>query len=345
MLDKNTFKRLEHYPSFDLIKKMIFEVHKSLENNSDKEVSDFVNIKSCSYGGNKFVLGTHENVMLKSLIESDKFKNVKIDKSLLNLISYTDNAVFDRNLFYPSFFIDSNFEFNNRFVVKGILVYNIWFYESTINHNEVRITEDFNDSTKIDKECIEKDFCPKEDIRVHFYVLDKVISDSSWFCASLKYIFPCKDDLTSNYYLLPGYRLEKEAIETLINNVLRITCNVIDIVEGNKNELDVRVILPSKQQIDKKRERGKSPICTTVIIKPKKELVDYVCSFEREHRKLEYSHKFVVRGHWRHFKDEKYVNVKGKKTWVRPYIKGDGILIRKNALLIDRRILTRDVKE
>lgn len=42
-----------------------------------------------------------------------------------------------------------------------------------------------------------------------------------------------------------------------------------------------------------------------------------------------YSHKFWVRGHWRHFNSDWYVEKRGKKTWIPPYIKGNGLLVPK----------------
>jgi len=45
---------------------------------------------------------------------------------------------------------------------------------------------------------------------------------------------------------------------------------------------------------------------------------------------IDYSHKFWVRGHWRTLKNEKrYKDSVGKKMWIKPFIKGKGILIDK----------------
>lgn len=50
-----------------------------------------------------------------------------------------------------------------------------------------------------------------------------------------------------------------------------------------------------------------------------------------------YSHKFWVRGHWRHFQSERYVNKRGQKTWIPPHIKGAGIMLTKRYRLENKK--------
>lgn len=44
-----------------------------------------------------------------------------------------------------------------------------------------------------------------------------------------------------------------------------------------------------------------------------------------------FSHQFWVRGHWRHYHADRYAHsgLQGKKKWIPPFIKGQGLLIKK----------------
>ena len=42
-----------------------------------------------------------------------------------------------------------------------------------------------------------------------------------------------------------------------------------------------------------------------------------------------YTHRFWVRGHFRVLKDKKWKKSQGKKIWIVPFIKGEGVLIKK----------------
>ena len=267
---------------------------------------------------NRFVYLNHdsERHLFQKILEDEKFKNIRVDENLISLMMYTDNTIFKRKLFYPAFFIDVDFKFDERFVVKGIMVFECHTIKKSDKETLIEFGKDVNDT------------------RIHFCVVDKRKIDITSFGISF-------NDISNNIlqyaetYILSDYQDENKAIIDLLENVVRITCNIIDMIEGNKEDLEIKTIIPPSLSIEKRIKKGKSPITTTVIIKPKKELLAYIEAFEREHRKLLYSHKFVVRGHWRHFRDEKFVNMFGKKTWIRPFIKGEGILIKKDARVVE----------
>jgi len=46
-------------------------------------------------------------------------------------------------------------------------------------------------------------------------------------------------------------------------------------------------------------------------------------------KKFTYSHRFWVRGHWRHLKHPRFTHKRGQIIWIPPHIKGKGILIEK----------------
>jgi len=82
------------------------------------------------------------------------------------------------------------------------------------------------------------------------------------------------------------------------------------------------------EQNQKRIKRGKLPIPKYSIIKVTGQLKKYIDKLESINA-FSYSHKFWVRGHWRNFQSHIYKNKKGKRTWIKPYIKGQGVLVDK----------------
>ena len=246
------------------------------------------------------------------LTDKDKFRILEIDESIMELILYTDNTAFFRPIFLPSFFINNTFEFGNYYV-KGILVY--------------QCARKDDKSVNIDENIV------PNDIRIYFVTFDSDNFITSDFDISLRKIE--KDEIGSKIRIF--FLNKKEKVKELFNRVLLLVCNVIDLIEGNKEELELREIKSSPAQNEKRIKKGKIPIKDRIIIKPKKQLLNYINEFEKNYAKFHYSHKFVVRGHWRHFMAERYKYAQNKKIWIRPYIKGEGLLIQKSYTLIDER--------
>lgn len=245
------------------------------------------------------------------LTNKDKFRVIDIDNSIMKLILYTDNTAFFRPIFLPSFFINNTFEFGNYYI-KGILVYQCAWQDDRVSIDDTIIPDD---------------------VRIYFVTFDTNNFLSSDFDISLRKIE--KDEIGTKIKIF--FKEEKENIKEVLDRVLLIVCNIIDLIEGNKEELDITEIKSSPAQNEKRIKREKIPIKDRIIIKPKRQLLEYINEFEKDYEKFHYSHKFVVRGHWRHFRAEKYKLVQGKKIWIRPYIKGEGLLIQKAYTLIDER--------
>jgi hypothetical protein len=116
-------------------------------------------------------------------------------------------------------------------------------------------------------------------------------------------------------------RAEWKALQT-------ITLNFLDLLETPD------VILVPAHRKGKRRERlGLSPLPPgdRVVLRPN--LVRYLDQMDSEQRK--WSHRWWVRGHFRHFRDERYA-ASGKQdttTWIYPYVKGEGILVQKKYVM------------
>jgi len=85
----------------------------------------------------------------------------------------------------------------------------------------------------------------------------------------------------------------------------------------------------------KAAKKGKGLKIPTRIIKVKGPLRRYINELKLG-RHFEYSHKFWVRGHWRHLRAPRFKNKKGTRIWIPPFIKGYGILIDKRYRLEKR---------
>lgn len=301
MFSHNDILLIKKYKPFDLMRKSIF---------------DGVKLEKSLY-----LAPDNERRLFRKLMQLEKFKNVKIDESIIDLIIHTDNSIAERKLFYPAFFLDNDFDLG-RFIVKGVMVFESHTIERVIDGDDSFV------EIKIDDDII-------NDIRVHFSAIDIEKDGSSDFNMSIKDYGDEKygSSYKSQIETLPEYENEKDVIKNIYENVGRIVCNIIDMVEGNKEELDIKIICPAKYQNIKKMERKKPITPTIVIIRPKKQLLDYIENFEREYKKSGFSHKFIVRGHWRNFRSEFYKNVYGGRIWIKPFIKGHGIFIKKDAIV------------
>jgi len=140
-----------------------------------------------------------------------------------------------------------------------------------------------------------------------------------------------------------GIVFDMDNIDTLSENLKIYICNFLDFI--NNPDVQIVPIRESQERNLKRARRDKPPIPTYNIIKLKGELKRYIDE-ARSQRFFEYSHKFIVRGHFRRYwnKDRyrslynKFIEGKleghymDKKNdvlmvWVLPYVKGKGIMV------------------
>jgi hypothetical protein len=114
--------------------------------------------------------------------------------------------------------------------------------------------------------------------------------------------------------------------------IQKLYWNFLDIL----NDPDVRIIEVKKSEASKKRrERDHAVVAPSTLhrIVLTGELKKYVQEMHDKKIKMQHerswSHKWWVRGHFRTFRSERYVAARGKRIWILPHIKGEGVLIRK----------------
>jgi len=115
--------------------------------------------------------------------------------------------------------------------------------------------------------------------------------------------------------------LKQKKLQTFI-------CNFLDFL--NDPEVELRTYERSEKNRERRIKNGKIPIPPINFIIVTGKLKIYQDSLS-EGIHFSYSHKFLVRGHFRRLQDEeRYGELEGKRIWIKPYIKGKGILKDKN---------------
>ena len=204
----------------------------------------------------------------------------------------------DNKIFYRNLFFPSVF-FNNNIKFEHVLVKGLLIYDDDIN----------------------------EDYTITAVCLD--LRDYGFYTVMFNLIKQTEDR--------PLLKT-KEDIEFSIklhDYLRKIICNFVDLVEGNDEEIDVVEIITDREQNLKRIKRGKIPFPTKVFIKAKKEFKKYVQEFNQNLEKNGFGYKFLVMGHFRHFRAERYKHVKGSKIWIKPFLKGEGIFVSKEYKVVE----------
>ena len=243
---------------------------------------------------------------------NEKLRLIEIEKDLIKLVENTDNKIFYRKLFFPSIFINNEFKFEN-WIIKGILVEEVFSKFDGGICLSTKDTDNFND-------CIIFISAIDQNTSYYWNMSFSLIDKNTISIIDLK-----KDK---------RYKDQKKRIEHYIRNII---CNMVDMVDGNDKDLNVVIIETTKEQNEKRIKRGKISFPTKIYIRAKGEFKKYVQEFgvayeDNEKRKLGY--KFLVRGHWMNFRAPRYIQKQGERTWIKPFWKGEGIIISKDYKLI-----------
>jgi hypothetical protein len=232
---------------------------------------------------------------------------VELEKDLIPLVESTDNKVFFRPLFFPSIFINNDFHFEDL-IIKGIYITQCRTDKGSssycLHHPDVNDYAVFAVAVDVNVGC---------EYHLSIAFVDKTMGS------------PFLDSKEENSKL----KRCSEYVRTLI-------CNIVDMVEGNTDDLSVVTIETTKEQNIKRIRRKQIPIPTRVVIRAKDEFKKYVKKFNADMagvRNIGAEHKVLVMGHYRHFRDEKFKNVKGTKKWIFPYWKGEGIVVSKDYII------------
>ena len=229
---------------------------------------------------------------------------VDIDKKLIPLMEATDNEIFYRHLFLNNLFINSDFHFGN-YIIKGIFIYEL------APLSEVPDIDNYAERAGLTEAYSERN------ITFLSYVVDVKNQTTSVIAGILA------NDPADNMDGAPPLKLK--------NIIRRYICNVLDFINsGAEDEIKVVTVRASEERNKKRIKRKKLPQPTVIHIKPKKKFLKYIDEFNKSSKKKA-SHKYKVRGHFRHFRHKKYSEERRRKLrWIRPYYKGKGIFVKKS---------------
>lgn len=270
-------------------------------------------MKDCDENSTEGIFGRRFAGILRKETDKDiniELRLVELEKDLIPLVENTDNKIFYRHLFFPSIFINNDFYYEGL-IVKGIYITECYSKEGSNTYtlhwpvpNDYAI---FLVAADIDIGC---------EFYSCFAMVNKTIGDNFTDTSE-----------------------EQSKIRRLNNYVRLMICNIIDMVEGNDEDLETVTIKTSHEQNLKRIRRKQLPMPTKVFIRAKGEFKRYVSTFNKYKNDNENrsGHKFLVRGHVRHFRSEKFVHKQGQKIWIKPFYKGEGILISKDYKIIDNR--------
>lgn len=237
---------------------------------------------------------------------------VELDKKLVPLIEATDNDIFYRPLFLDNLFINTDFHFE-KYIIKGIFLYELkpLSYTPKIQHAAESLGFAHTYS--------------KKNVTFLSFVVDTVAKETVVITGTLM-----RDPMDE--MINPPYVKLKKAIRQYI-------CNILDFVSNAaENEIRIVKIIPSKERNEKRKMRKKIPLSTVIHIKPREKFLKYIDDFNKDSKKKA-NHKFQVRGHIRHYRNEKYSeDRRNKPQWIKPYYKGEGILIKKSYQLDGERL-------
>ncbi|NOQ37615.1 hypothetical protein GQ472_01885 [archaeon] len=233
-------------------------------------------------------------------LRSPQLRLVDLDMRLVGMIENTDNSIFYRPLFHPNIFINNEFMYLEH-IIKGIMI------------------------TEYETHADTKDWM------VSFVAVglrDGILTGLD-YTGSIKLI---ESDI-EHKTMKDGAK--QSTYNKICKRVRVLAVNIIDMVENENDYLGIQTVSRSPEQNAKRVKRGQIPIPTTVKIRPIGGFISQVESFNAhldDHRNNRaYSHKFMVRGHWRHFRSERYSDKKrGTKTWVFPFYKGTGLMVTKD---------------
>lgn len=253
---------------------------------------------------------------------------VELDKNLIELVKNTDNKIFYRPLFFPTIFINNNIEFKNE-IIKGILIQEAISYDRKHETLYGELHQKYGENAN--------------DYLIFYNGIDK---KSGGTFTSLFYLGgPTKREEIAKIIEEPieyGIDLQSEEFMDMEDFIKNTIVNIIDLVEGGDEDLAITTIETSREQNIKRIQRKQIPFPTKIYIRPNERFKKYVNKFNLDNQdvkedkiKNRISHKFLVRGHFRHFRSEFYKKVKGERKWIKPFFKGEGILIAKEYKVVD----------
>jgi len=240
--------------------------------------------------------------------------NVRDGEKVIDLLMYSQNKIFTRPLPFWNIFLNMRLEFGNT-IVMGVCLSAIDLVDGKEAFNK-------NPNWNTAK------------IKVYANVLQKNNKDFSvyWINYNLGDYSPFENGLKNCGHVHKG----ATCFEELARKIDLFVCNFLDFIY--QPEISMFECHTDPKQNEKREKRGKFPhaeIKNYVVIDHF--LKKYPKIFSDEIRGIQqYSHRFWVRGHFRSFRSPRYKGSRGKRIWIAPFTKGQGLLVEKEYILKDK---------
>jgi len=261
----------------------------------------------------------------------DKSRVFKIPKNLTTLFTMTDNKPrSDMRLPFPIIFLETKIPIfgkykENESITKGKVYYNGLLLRE--------IPREFMNNIGIHQFSLE-DIMNSDDVEIQFFGLSESDNPSGFFDvyetqSELKDPFPLRDMPLND---------ENEFIQ-----LRSFIANFLDFLDDPEVKLINKP--PPKRRNEIRKRKGLFPLPPCMTIRIPHTLKKYMTDLQSKGHFV-YSHRFWVRGHWRRFRSDYFKNVRGQKKWIKPFLKGTGILVgNKRYQLENSEFLTNDEKE
>jgi hypothetical protein len=218
-------------------------------------------------------------------------KIIEIEDNLMSLLQDTTPSYEDLRMPWPSMFINKQFRIGD-FIINGFLLIDVTQIE---NASENKYEETIRVLAVILNTAGRYEFYSTEPLR-------------KWQ----------KDEFRKHYYDNPKEGKDMRAASRLINT---ISANLLNILVNNEEDIVQVPFTASAEQNKKRAKRGKMPHSDKLFIRLSGETKRYAKFYAGQRGKI--SVRFMVRGHWRHFKSDRYKAKKGTKRWIYPFYRGE----------------------
>jgi hypothetical protein len=149
-------------------------------------------------------------------------------------------------------------------------------------------------------------------------------------------VHPIGIDLDKKFEATTGRKLAWTKVARKEHRVFtNIVMNFLDLLDTP----DVFLVSVKRKHMNTSREsKGLQPLPPSEKVVVQASVRRYIDQLKATGH-FQYSHRFWVRGHWHHYRNERYRNRQGEKDWIKPFIKGEGILVKKQYILpTDKRV-------
>jgi hypothetical protein len=112
---------------------------------------------------------------------------------------------------------------------------------------------------------------------------------------------------------------DKKSMRECKTVVAQFAYNLVSMINNQSHEIEY-VEIPAGNN-EKRMKRGKAPQKDITFLRLSGALKVYARYYSENRGNI--GVRYLVRGHWREFKSERYKQAKGKKKWIYPFYKGD----------------------